>query len=112
MELLVRACRGPAPIREVADRQSAAGQRALFLNWNQVQGATRNLASKSAGELGEARFEQQPARRRGRPGELRDLLAVVPDVARLGCERAEEAGADAAERDPVIASIAALFRTF
>ena len=40
---------------------------------------------------------------------MRDLFAVVPDVAGLGGQRPKEARADAAESDPIVSTIAALF---
>src|SRR6185369_2356227 len=108
MELLVRTGRRPAPIGEIADGQSAARRRALFLDRDSAQRPARNLAAKAARELREPRLDQELVRHGRRPRGLRKLLAVVPDVPRLRRERAEEAGADAAERDPVVPAIAAL----
>ena len=88
-----------------------SGCRDLFLHRDEIgQRAARNRSTEPAGELREPGLEQQLVRERRRPRQLRDLLAIVPDVAGFRRERAEEPGPDAAKRDPVLTAIAALLR--
>ncbi len=95
---------GKAVVVEVVQRH--AGERALLDDGDErqrVQGARRRLAAPVAEELRVAGLEQQLVRRGRRPVRLRDLLAVVPHVRRLGRPRAERA-----HRGPVVAPAAAL----
>src|SRR6187399_2743808 len=64
----------------------------------------RRGAAPAAVERGEPGFEQQLVGDRRRPRGLDDLLAVVPDVARLGRAVVEAA----VQRNPVVTTIAAL----
>ncbi len=86
-----------------------SGVRHLLLHGNEAgQRAAGNRSAEAAGELRESGLEQQLARERRGPRELRDLLAIVPDVAGLRRECAEEPCPDATERDPVVPAVAAL----
>ena len=98
--LIVGRRRIPAAIGEV--RVGNTGRGALLGHGDETRlRAGRNVAAPLAAERRDAGLEQQAARHRRRPRRLRDLLPFRPHVAGLGRRRR------GAERDPVVAAVAA-----
>ena len=98
--LIVGRGRRPATVGEVRDGD--AGRRALLGDGDETRlRPGRNVAAPLAAERRDAGLEQQAVRHRRRPRRLRDLFPLRPHVAGLGRR------GRGAERDPVVAAVAA-----